>query len=380
MQKEKTVSRSEKIAMVAITRHGAKRLQQLGPKLPHADLYISEKFLTEVDHIPNRIEAITPPVRGAIATLFKRYDQLLFLFSIGAAVRLIAPCIHSKEEDPGVVVIDDAGHFVVPILSGHLGGANAFANQIADLIGAQPVITTASESLGTLPIDILGRELGWKNEAPKATLTKVAAHMVNGEPIAFVQECGSKAWWEKGKPLPSNIQLFDRFETIDPSQFSAILWVTRREITESTRNQLIDSLVVYRPPKPVVLGIGCDRGTALETIEQALELALSAAKLEYTSVSAIATIDKKSDEVGLLALAEKYSWPLHFYPADELAQVEVPNPSETVLKYVGTPSVGEAAALLLAGATMDKLIVEKHKYRGMDGRNATISIVPIEII
>ncbi len=380
MPKEKRVSRAERIALVAITRHGAKKLQQLGAELPHADLYISEKFQAELGPMPNRTEVIKPPVRGTIATLFKSYDQLLLIFSIGAAVRLIAPCIRSKEEDPGVVVVDDAGHFVVPILSGHLGGANAFASHVAELIGAQPVITTASESLGTLPIDILGRELGWKSEAPKRTLTKVAADMVNGEPIAFVQECGSTAWWKKGEALPSNIQLFDHFEAVDPSQFSAVLWVTWCEISESIRHQLLDSLVVYRPPQPIVLGIGCDRGTALETIEQALEQALSAAKLEQSSVTAIATIDKKSDEVGLLALAEKNSWPLHFYPADELAQVEVPNPSETVMKYVGTPSVGEAAALLLAGASMDKLIVEKHKHRGRDGRNATISIVPIEKI
>lgn len=374
------MSRSEKIALVAITRHGAKRLNQLGPKLPHADLFISEKFQAELDGLPNRVEAIKPPVRDAIATLFKTYDQLVLIFSIGAAVRLIAPCLCCKEEDPGVAVIDDAGRFVVPILSGHLGGANAFAERIAGLIDAQPVITTASESLGTLPIDILGRELGWKTDAPKATLTQVAAHMVNGEPIAFVQECGSEAWWDKEKPLPSNIQRFDHFEAVDSDQFSALLWVTHSKIPESIRNRLAGRLVIYRPPRQVVLGIGCDRGTALETIETALDQALSSADLERSCVTAIATIDKKSDEPGLLALAKNNDWPLHFYPAGELAQVAVPNPSETVLKYMGTPSVGEAAALLLANTSMDHLLVEKHKYRGTDDRNATISIVPVETV
>lgn len=371
---------TQKIAMVAITRHGAKRLTRLGPGLPRADLFVSERFQTELDGVPNRIQAVRLPVRDHIAELFERYDQLVLLFSIGAAVRLIAPCIRAKEQDPGVIVIDDAGRFVVPILSGHIGGANAFAEQIAGLIGARAVITTASESLGVLPIDILGRELGWKVEAPKANLTQAAASAVNGEPIALVQECGSKAWWNEETPLPPNIHLFDRFEGIDPDRFSSILWITHRAIAESTRTRLAGRLVIYRPPRRVVLGIGCDRGTALETIETALNQALSDIGLERGCITAMATIDKKSDEPGLLALAENNGWPLHFYSARELAQVEVPHPSETVLKYMGTPSVGEAAALLLANATMDQLIVEKHKYRGRDGRNATISIAPVGMI
>lgn len=364
--------------MVAITRHGAKRLAQLGPLLPRADLFVSAKFEAELETVPNRVEGLTPPFRNAIGTLFNSYDQLVLIFSIGAAVRLIAPHLESKEKDPGVLVIDDAGHFVIPILSGHLGGANAFAEELAGILDAQPVLTTASQSLGTLPVDILGRELGWKTDAPKENLVRVAAHVVNGEPIAFIQECGSDQWWNKSTPLPQNIHLFSRFEEVNPENFSAVLWVTHREVAQSLREQLAGRLVVYRPPGQVVLGIGCDRNTALESIETALTQALARVGLEHDRVRAVATIDKKADEAGLLTLADKYGWPLHYYSADQLSRVEVPNPSETVLKYMGTPSVGEAAALLLAGAARDRLIVEKHKYRGADGRNATVSIVPVE--
>jgi len=363
--------------MIAITCHGARQLAQLGAKLPHADLFIIRRFQGKLKELPNQVQAFNPPVSETIGYLFHTYDQLVLLFSIGAAVRLIAPHLQSKEEDPGVVVIDDAGRFVVPILSGHLGGANAFAEELARLIDAQPVITTASESLSTLPVDILGRELGWQIDAPKRNLTRAAAHVVNGKPIAFVQECGSKAWWNKATPLPKNIQLFERFEEIDPNQFSAILWVTRREITTATRDQLDERLVIYRPPTRVVLGVGCDRGTPLKTIEIALSQALTRVGLEHNCITAMATIDKKNDEPGMLTLAKNNGWPLHFYPAEELAQVKVPNPSAVVLKYVGTPSVSEAAALLLANASIDQLMVEKHKYRGKDGRNATISIAPI---
>ncbi len=369
---------AQKIALVAITRHGARHLARLGLALPDADLFVSAKFSTELGTLPNTVTALPPPFRGAIGELFTHYDQLVLLFSIGAAVRLIAPHLRSKEDDPGVSVIDDAGRFVIPILSGHQGGANAFAKQIAEILNAQPVITTASESLGTLPVDILGRELGWKTDAPKENLVKVAADVVNGEPIAFIQECGSTQWWNKPVPLPANIHCFYRFEEVVLEQFKSLLWVTQQEVPQSLRAQLAGRLVIYRPPCMVVLGIGCDRNTGLKTIETALNQALRLAGLDLQQVSAIATINDKADEPGLLALAGKQNWPLHFFTADELSQVEVPNPSETVFKYMGTPSVGEAAALLLADTTKDNLIVEKHKYRGSDNRNATISIATID--
>jgi len=127
----------------------------------------------------------------------------------------------------------------------------------------------------------------------------------------------------------------------------------------------------------VVLGVGCDRNTLLETLEHVVNAALQELKLDYTAVKALATIDKKNDEVALLALAEKYHWPLKFFTATELAKVDVPNPSEVVMKYMGTPAVAEAAAILAANTDSNNLIIEKNKYRGDDGKNATVSVVRI---
>lgn len=127
----------------------------------------------------------------------------------------------------------------------------------------------------------------------------------------------------------------------------------------------------------VVLGLGCDRGTSLETLESAISQALQSVNLSFKNVGLLASIDKKSDEVAMLELSQRHHLPLVFYPAEELAQVSVPNPSEVVLKYMGTPSVSEAAALLAAHADMSSLLVEKYKYCGEDGKNATVSIVEI---
>ncbi len=132
----------------------------------------------------------------------------------------------------------------------------------------------------------------------------------------------------------------------------------------------------------VAVGLGCDRGTPLATLQQALREALAQVGVGLAQVAAVASITLKADEPGLLALAHELGWRMAFYPPEVLAAVAVPNPSETVRKYTGTPSVSEAAALMagaaLAGLAqalpMQELLVEKYKCRGADGRNATVSI------
>ena len=130
-------------------------------------------------------------------------------------------------------------------------------------------------------------------------------------------------------------------------------------------------------PTAIALGLGCDRGTPATTIQQAIDEALAQAKAMLADVRAVASIDLKADEIGLAEVARCNGWHIRFYPAVDLAAVAIPNPSETVRKYTGTPSVSEAAAILVAGADQSDLIIEKHKLRGPDGRNATVSIARI---
>lgn len=129
-----------------------------------------------------------------------------------------------------------------------------------------------------------------------------------------------------------------------------------------------------KPCVKLALGIGCDRGTPAETIARAVADALAQLKADIGDIAAVASITLKADESGLLALAAQHGWRIHFYTAPELAAVPVPNPSETVRKYTGTPSVSEAAALLAAGAPASALVIEKYKHQGADGKNATVSL------
>lgn len=128
---------------------------------------------------------------------------------------------------------------------------------------------------------------------------------------------------------------------------------------------------------PLAIGLGCDRGTPLATVRDALDAALAQAGLLREQVRVLATIEAKRDELALIGLAAQGGWPLRFFSVAELAAVPVPNPSPTVLRYMGTPSVSEAAALLAAGTQACHLLVEKYKHQGVDGKNATISIARI---
>lgn len=240
---------SPRVALVAITRHGADLAARIAPRIPGATVVVPEKFLDRVRAVPNAVCSYSGALSAQVGGLFANYDQIVFFVSLGAVVRLIAPHLKSKDEDPGVLVVDDAAQFVIPVLSGHVGGANAYAEQLAGLLGATAVVTTASDVGKTIPVDILGRELGWQVEAPKINITRVSAHVVNGEPIAFVQEAGSRRWWTRPTPLPDNIRLFERFEDVDLAQYRAVLWVTRREIEPAVWQQLGERLVVYRPPE-----------------------------------------------------------------------------------------------------------------------------------
>lgn len=241
-----------RVVLVAITKHGAQQVATLARALPLASVCVSAKFAETLQGLPNPVQAYEGAFKDQIGDLFAQFDQIVFFVSLGAVVRLIAPHLKSKDDDPGVLVVDDAGQFVIPVLSGHVGGANAMAEQVAALLHATPVLTTASDVGKTIPVDILGRELGWRVEAPKINITRVSAAVVNEEPVAVVQEAGSPHWWTRPTPLPANIHRFSRLDAVDLNHFKAVLWITHAEVDAARWQQLHERLVVYRPPQETI--------------------------------------------------------------------------------------------------------------------------------
>jgi cobalt-precorrin 5A hydrolase len=359
-------------AVVAITKHGVEMARDLQGKLAGSDLYYMTKF-AKGDEEEKGIQMFEGSVKLILPDLFQRYIGIVLVISLGAVVRMIAPILKDKKTDPGVVVIDDRGQFAISVLSGHLGGANELTREIAGLIGATPVITTASDVQKTIPVDLFGREFGWQIESFEYA-TPVSAAVVNEEPVVVVQEAGETNWWKyEEKPLPEHIRVVNSASEAVALRaewpWRAALVVTDRILSAEEEAALLVNGMLYRP-KTTVLGIGCNRGTEAEEIEAVVLDTLRDLQLSPKSVKTVASIDLKADEAGLLAVCAKYGWEFVTYPAAELNTVELKNPSETVYKYTGAYGVSEPAALLSAGAS--EWLLEKKK-----SGNVTISVAKI---
>ena len=346
-------STKKDIAIVAITRKGVALGQRLRLLLPHSHLYLPEKFAVE----PKLNEhPFSSPAKEVVSEIFSRYRYLVLVMAMGIAVRVVASELRDKHKDPGVIVVDDAGSFSVSLLSGHVGGANQLARKISSLIGAHPVITTASEVSQTIAVDLLGREFGWELEDNRS-VTAVSAALVNGESVGIYQDAGEKNWWPKTKPLPDNVRIFTTIEALTQSNSQAGLIVTDRILDNEHQALLPHNTVIYRP-KSLVVGIGCNRGTRFAEIEESVNRVFSEQGLSIKSIRNIATITLKKNETGLLEFARKYRLQIEYFDKETLCGVNFPSsPSAAALRHVGTPAVCESAALLSSGS--DSLIVPK---------------------
>lgn len=242
-----------RIAVVSITRHGIALAGRVIAALPGATLFAPQKFSVEAEAAaPGAFACYEGKVGDQVPVLFATFDGIVAIVSLGAVVRLVAPHLKNKETDPGVVVLDEAGRWAIPVLSGHLGGANAIAGVLQQAVGATPVLTTASDARATLAVDLLGQELGWVFEASHDEIVRASAAVVNDEPVALVQEAGSPDWWARhanGRrgPLPANIQRFARLEDIEPERFGAVLWISHRPLPAGYAERLAGKRVIYRP-------------------------------------------------------------------------------------------------------------------------------------
>lgn len=359
-------------AIYAITRHGLQIAERLRAHLPGADVYVSQKLMASA---PEGSIPLPLPMGPTLAETFTAYDCHIHIISVGAVVRMIAPLMQNKKVDPAIVCVDDAARFSICVLSGHVGRGNTFTERVAGILGAQPVITTASDSIGTLTVDILGRDSGWTLDDPDRNVTRGCAAVVNATPVLFVQETGEPDWWPLDKPLPEGVRYATSLADVDPQAFEILLIASDRDL-KHTHPRHWANAVIYRP-KSLVLGLGCDRGIAFDVLERGIASIFAQYQLSEKSVKAIATVAKKKDEAAFLELSERRGWPLRIYEAEELDAVPgIENPSAAVKKFVGTRGVAEPAALLAAGAS--SLLVPKQVYTEPDaGRSMTMAVARI---
>ncbi|WP_327694008.1 precorrin-3B C(17)-methyltransferase [Streptomyces sp. NBC_00459] len=295
---------------------------------------------------PDRTRVYEGPVADAVRRAFGECSQLVCFLATGAVVRLVAPLLSDKASDPGVVCVDEGGRFAVSLVGGHGGGANELARAVGRLLGAEPVVTTATDAVGVPGLDTLGLPV-------EGDVAGVSRALLDGEPVALELE----SVWPL-PALPANV-LPSGAGSAAPGVAPTIR-VTDRLIGTGRAGE-----VVLRPPS-LVVGVGASKGAPVDEVLGLVEGALADAGLAVASVAALATVDAKADEPGIVGAAGRLGVPVLTYSAEELAGVEVPNPSAAPLAAVGTPSVAEAAALVGGG----ELLVPKRKSERADGAPA----------
>ncbi|MEP7024495.1 MAG: precorrin-3B C(17)-methyltransferase [Actinomycetota bacterium] len=300
------------IGLIAVTAAGRAAVARLADALPDTRSYDG-------------------PATTALPQAFEECDLIVCFLAVGATVRIAAPLLAGKYEDPGVVCVDEALRYAVPVLGGHAGGSNVLARHVAEILGATAVITTASDAMGSVALDEFGADIGFVVE-PGSDLAAVGAAILSGARVTLTMD---PEW--PVPPLPPAVVRASRPEAGVPALV----------VTDGDPGPAVGPRVVYRPPS-LVVGAGASSGVSAAEAGQLMDQALASAGLSPRSVCWLATADIKAREPGLVVAAAERGWPIATAPAGQLAGVSVPTPSEVVRAAVGTPSVAEAAALLTA--------------------------------
>ena len=300
--------------------------------------------------------------RSEVGEEWQKQDAFIFIGAMGICVRTIAPFVNDKHEDPAVVCVDSMGINAISVLSGHIGGANDLAREVAGIIGGREVITTQSDNAGLWALDTFEKRFGWDTMSDEEELQECIYAFVNRKPTALFLEVRDEGTDYLEKTKPEHVTIIDDISEADPEKYELLIMVTPFVHAEPD-----DMQVLHFIPMVGTIGFGLAHHPKVfryiydEMAEALISHGIMPCSHRYC------TIDAKKDEPFCRRLEKTYGEKVEFYTAEELAQVDVPNPSATVEKHVGTPSVCEAAAII--GSNHGKLIIPKIK-----GENWTIAL------
>lgn len=339
-----------KLAVIAVTNNGALLAGRLAKNLSgHVDVFARD------GRNPLGASHVYQSLSQLMTEIFPRYDGMVFIMAAGIVVRVIAPHIQDKRFDPAVVVMDEAGRHAISLLSGHIGGANDLAQLVGQAVGAEPVITTATDVVGKPAADVLAVKLALVIE-PFEQLKHINAALANGEQVSFFVDL-SLANREKYQQQAAaiGVDLQDMAE-LAGGHYDAAVVITDRAVQ-------IDKPHLFLRPPTLAAGIGCRRGTASAEISDALRDACSRIERSIHSITVIGSSVVKQDESGLLTVGRELNIPLEFFSNGEIQECITKyelNISRFVEEQIGVGNVCEATALLAGRA--DKLIFPKTKY------------------
>lgn len=333
-----------KAGIISFTEHGALLAQKIKAGLGSEDIVCEAWLKKSGAEAPEGVELLKGALREWTREQFAEKEALVFIGATGIAVRSIAPFVKSKKTDSAVVVVDERGKHAISLLSGHIGGANAMTRKIAALLGAEPVITTATDLNGKFAVDAFAARRNLYMDSMQYA-KEIASELVAGNRV------GMYSAWPVFGPVPEEL---DR-EKEKKLGFSIDIF--KKEPFERT---------LHLVPKLTVLGIGCKRGMNAEHIRDTAVSVLEEHGIFPESVKLIASIDLKKEEAGILALAEELGVPFITYTAEELKQAESEDgftESDFVRSIAGVGNVCERAALRGAGAK--KLLIPKTACGGV---------------
>lgn len=333
-----------KTAIIVISEASISMAKTLKQELPESEIF-STIANADCRHIP--------ALQEAVPQLFRDSDALIFIGAMGICVRAIAPCIEDKKTDPAVLCVDSTGRYVISVLSGHVGGANGLTQYVAGILGAEPVITTRSDRTGLWALDTLGKKYDWQAiPGENCDMNHLISLFVDCAPTALLLDIRDEGTAQLEHTLPSHVDVFYNFKDIDTGRYRLLLLVTPY-LYETSGMQAL-----YYVPKVLHMGMGLARNAGPKNaVITRLMNTLLEANIIPAAIRTISSIEEKKHEEVLKLLADAYE--LHLYTASQLSRVDVPTPSEVVDKYMGTPSVSEASALLTAGG--GPLILPKQK-------------------
>ena len=300
--------------------------------------------------------------RSEVGSGWKMFDAFVFIGAIGICIRTIAPYINDKHTDPAVLCVDSLGQNVIPVLSGHIGGANELTRQVAAILGAREVITTQSDIAGLWALDTIGERFGWPVAIEKEDMNDCIFAFVRRRPTALLLEVRDEGTDYLESTRPEHVTIINNIREADPQKYELLIIVS-----PYNRHAPAGMLELHYVPMVGTIGFGlAHHPDDYEPIYDEMDEAFAQRGI-LPCAHRYCTIDVKEDEEFCSFLEEEYGEEVVYFTAEELAKVEVPNPSTTVQKHVGTPSVCEAAAIL--GSNHGKLIVPKVK-----GKNWTAAL------
>ena len=307
--------------------------------------------------------------RAALKDRWDALDAVVFIGAVGICVRSIAPLLKDKYSDPAVVCVDSTGKFAIPVVSGHVGGANDLARGIAEAIGAEAVVTTQSDNEGLWALDTLGREYGWQTEAGRAQMNRAVFAFVERRPTALLLEVRDAGTAFLERTRPEHVEVFHSLDAVDLSRFDLLVAVTPRLLPDLPKGLAV---LTFRPAV-LHLGFGCRKQCDPAGIPDFIDGQIRQAGYSPLSVASVGTIELKKDEPLLGALLERLPQAhSEIYSAETLAAVDVPNPSQKALEATGSAGVAEAAALQSSG--FGPLLIEKYKGKLTEGGDFTFAL------